>query len=397
MRFLVCLLALTFAACVADVRGQESRQSLSERTVVAVNADGPVEDFIDIDAMLSPPPTPQPSSAGAEGASGADRVAMLGQTRPVQWLHSLLHAPAAALDGGIIDELLMVDEPLSPGIWPAPDGMQFTGPPDDGGGWLGIRGALAVAAQGKTQVLPNGLVFRPYLAGPKESRFSSQVVYEQDDGWLFDNTLGTRMGLIRWGNNDPVFPQGVQIDVEGSAQLRLDIPNDIDLRSADYRAGIPLTFGYGRHRTKVAYYHLSSHLGDEFLLNNQVQRLNYARDVILFAHAIYLSPALRVYAEAGWAVYTDVSEPWEFQFGADYAPARGTGPQGAPFFAVNGILREELNFGGGLTAQAGWSWRSHDTGRLLRVGAHYYNGAPTQYSFLGVHEQMIGFGVWLDN
>ncbi|MCA9172992.1 MAG: DUF1207 domain-containing protein [Planctomycetales bacterium] len=358
--------------------------------VVSMSSDGPVESFIDVDGLLGgSPPSPAPSSSGGPAARMA-------QLPAVQWLHELLHAPAAALDYTYIDEFLMADEPLVGETWPAPDGMQL-GEGLRGGGLLGIPGAMQIAAQGTTQVLPTGLVFRPYLAGLKESRLASTMSYEDQDGWLFDNTLGTRVGLVRWGNADPAFPQGVQIDLEGSAQLRLDMEEDFDLRSADFRAGVPVTFGYGRHRTKLAYYHLSSHLGDEFLLKAMPTRLNYARDVIVLAHAIYMSPALRIYGETGWAFYTDVSEPWEFQFGLDYVPARGTGPAGAPFLGINALLREELDFSGTLSAQAGWAWRSHPNGRLLRVGAHYVNGASPQFSFLGRDEQLFGFGIWLDN
>src|SRR5690606_32825680 len=102
---------------------------------------------------------------------------------------------------------------------------------------------------------------------------------------------GSRVGLLRYGTRDLNFPTGIQLDVEGSAQLRLDIPTDVDLRSVDFRGGLPLTFGHGRHRTKIALYHLSSHVGDEFLLKHpSFHRVNYSRDALVLGHAIYLNP-----------------------------------------------------------------------------------------------------------
>jgi len=247
------------------------------------------------------------------------------------------------------------------------------------------------------QILPDGLIYRPYLASPKQSRLGMTVFHEDDDGWLWDAWLGTQVGLLRYGSFDPDWPVGFQIDAEGSAQLRLEANDDIDLISADYRAGVPITFGYGRHRTKVGYYHLSSHLGDEFLLQHPgFNRLNFARDVLVLGHSIYLTPKVRIYAEAGWAFFTDVSKAWEFQFGLDYAPYAPTTIRGAPFFALNGHLREEVDFGGGLTVQTGWAWRGL-TGRMLRTGLHYYNGESTQFSFFDVHEQQIGIGLWYDH
>jgi hypothetical protein len=202
---------------------------------------------------------------------------------------------------------------------------------------------------------------------------------------------------LRFGTDDPDWPQGWQLDVEGSAQVRLDPDQDLDLASVDYRVGSPLTYGYGRHRLKLGYYHLCSHLGDEFLEANPTARhLNFVRDTITLGYTYYLTENLRAYGEIGWAFYSDVSEPWEFQFGLDYAPARPTGIVGAPFFGVHGHLREELDFSGNFVLQAGWAWRGNRSSHLLRTGLHYYNGLSSQYSFFRAFEQQIGAGVWYD-
>jgi hypothetical protein len=246
------------------------------------------------------------------------------------------------------------------------------------------------------QLLPQGLIYRSYLAGVNEPRLAAVIFNEEHQGWLFDPTLGARVGLLRLGTQDPFWPCGFQIDVEGAAMLRLDTRDEVDVVSADYRAGVPLTFGVGRHRTKFAYYHLSSHVGDEFLIKNQnFVRLNYGRDVLVLGHSYYPTDWLRLYGEVGWSFNLDVSKPWEFQFGLDWASPVATGYHGAPFVAFNAHLREEVNFGGGLAVQGGWSWRSVD-GRLLRTGVQYYNGKSPQFSFFDEHENQIGFGIWYD-
>jgi hypothetical protein len=247
------------------------------------------------------------------------------------------------------------------------------------------------------QVLPDGLIYKSYLAGVKESRFSAHLIDLNDDGFVWDATLGARVGLFRYGNGDPVRPAGWQLDVEGSAQVRLDVDDDVDVRSVDYRGGVLMTYGDTWTQTKFGYYHLSSHLGDEFLLKNLMfPRLNFARDVLLLGRSVYLTDELRLYAEAGYAFYNIVSKPWEFQFGFEFAPAHATGVHGAPFFAVNGHLREEVDFGGNFTVQGGWAWRGDASDNLLRTGIHYYNGESSQYSFYDDFEQQIGFGLWYD-
>jgi len=251
------------------------------------------------------------------------------------------------------------------------------------------------------QILPASNIYKSYLASEKESRMAGHVLAVEDEFMttsdrMWDSTLGARVGIFRYGTKGDYFPQGWQVDVEGSAQIRLDIDTEVDLVSADYRAGVPVTYGWGRSQFKLAYYHLSSHLGDEFQLRNPgITRLNFARDVIVLGYSFYPVDDLRLYGEVGWAFYNLESDPWEFQFGFDYAPLRPTGIHGAPFFAVNTHLRQEENYSGNVTVQTGWAWRG-DHGRLLRVGVHYLNGKSNHLSFAPLEEEQIGFGLWYD-
>ena len=247
------------------------------------------------------------------------------------------------------------------------------------------------------QLLPNDLIYKSYLAGMKESRAGTTITYIRDDAWVWEGIMGARLGILRYGDHDPVFPQGFQMDVEGAATVRLDTESDIDVRSTDYRVGIPLTYGKDCHQVKFAYYHMSSHLGDEFLLANPgFTRLNWSRDAIVLGYSLYATETLRLYAETGWAFYTDVTRPWEFQFGLDWAPTTPTGFHGAPFFAANAHLRQEVNYGGNVSIMTGWSWLSDRDRHLLRMGVHYYNGESSQMSFYDVFEEQIGFGIWYD-
>ncbi len=247
------------------------------------------------------------------------------------------------------------------------------------------------------QLLPNDIIYKSYLAGSKEPRLASTVFYASHDGWLWGGTLGGRAGLVRYGDQDSRFPSGVQLDVEAAAQVRLDVESDVNVRATDYRAGVPLTFGFGRQQIKLAYYHMSSHLGDEFLLSNPgFNRLNWSRDAIVLGYSIYTTDTLRLYAEAGWAFHSEFSEPWEFQAGAEWAPTSPTGFHGAPFAAVNGHLRQSLNYSGNFVVQVGWAWMSDQHRHLLRLGFYYYNGMSSQRSFFRDFETQTGIGMWYD-
>jgi hypothetical protein len=248
------------------------------------------------------------------------------------------------------------------------------------------------------QVLPDGLIYRSYLAGAKESRFAGQWVHDVDLGWMWDITLGGRVGILRYGTTSVDRPEGWQIDMEGAGMPRLDLEHEErDLIAADFRFGIPLTYGRGNYQMKLAYYHLSSHLGDEYMVRHStLQRRNYSRDVIVWGHSFFLTRDIRLYGEAGWAfTYDGGTEPWEFQFGLDYSPAELTGQRGSPFVAVNGHLRQEFDFGGNIVVQTGWQWRGY-SGHLFRIGMHYFQGMSDQWEFFDQFEDKLGFGLWYD-
>lgn len=249
------------------------------------------------------------------------------------------------------------------------------------------------------QLLPAGLIYRSYLAGPQESHMSAVFNFQsgsQHNSFL-DLTAGGHVGLIRYGTVGGPRPGGFQLDAEGSAPVRLDLREERDLRSADFRLGFPLTWAYGPYEAKFGYYHLSSHLGDEFILKHPgYPRLNYVRDELVLGLAYRIAPAIRLYGEAGYAFYrAGGAGPWQFQFGAEYSTLNPTGWRGSPFFAAHGNIRPEVN-GGYVSLQTGWQWRGDGPGRLMRVGLNYFNGKSSQYSFFRDSETLTGVGFWYD-
>ena len=256
-------------------------------------------------------------------------------------------------------------------------------------------------------LLPNNLIYTSYLAGPKEPRFAT-VWYDVAaadpftpavrNGWMWDMTTGGRMSILRYGSDPVLHPQGFEVQVEGAAFVRLDPGDEVDLRSSDYRFGIPLVFGIGRWQTKFGYYHLSAHLGDEVMLKHwSFPRVNYLRDALVWGNSYYLFDWLRIYGDVGYSFNNSGgSEPWEFQFGTELIQARPTGIAGAPFLAVNGMSRQELDWGGNVCVQTGWAWRGARSEKLLRIGFEYLYGSDPQYEFVFYKQNRAGIGMWYD-
>jgi hypothetical protein len=248
--------------------------------------------------------------------------------------------------------------------------------------------------------LPEGLIYHSYMAGPNEPRMALVSFFEtSSDRVLWDATLGGRVGMLQYGNGDPFHPAGFQIDFYGAAIARLDVENEQDLDSTDFVFGVPFTWGDERLQFKCGYAHLSSHLGDEFAIRNPgalADRINYVRDSIDFGTSYYIVPALRLYADFDWAFHrSGGAGAVHLEFGSELSKPGPTFGSFTPFAAVNGRMRQENDFGGDLSVQAGWLRRGL-LGQSLRFAGHYYNGKSSQMQFFDTFEQQIGLGIWYD-
>lgn len=248
------------------------------------------------------------------------------------------------------------------------------------------------------QVLPPGLLYPAYLAGEKEPRTSWSILRDRHQGTVWEMAVGGRVGLVRRGAVAGPNASGWQIDLEGAAMPRLDPESSNRMDAVDYRAGLLWTARRRAVAVKVGYYHLSAHLGDEFLLSHpEVERLDYVRDSVITGLMLDLTADLQVYGEAAFAfIRHGGAEPLELQAGVQYGGIRATPRRGAPFAAINIHLRQELQFGGGVNVLAGWGWFSHTTGHRLRLGIQGYAGKSVQYSTFRRSERMVGPALWFD-
>jgi hypothetical protein len=248
------------------------------------------------------------------------------------------------------------------------------------------------------QVMPQGIIYESYMAGPKEPRFASFWNQNSNGGWLWDTALGGRVGLYRWGNDDPNWPEGWQVDLAGGVFPRLN-PNEPSspLIGSDYRIGLPITYGGEHWQFKIGYDHISAHLGDEWLLLHPgITRINYVRDGIVAGAGYFFAPEFRLYGEVGCAVVDGGAKPIEFQFGLEWAQARDTGLRGGPFVAFNTDLRQEVDYGGNICVQWGWMWRKYARGSNFRIGGQYFYGKSDEFEFFRQTESQIGWGLWCD-
>jgi hypothetical protein len=250
------------------------------------------------------------------------------------------------------------------------------------------------------QLLPNGLLYKTYIAGEKEARMQLVSFYDtRSKRKIWEAVLGGRVGLIRLSDPSVSNSDAFQLDLEGAVFARV-LPEEVSamLEGSDYRVGLYGTWKFDRLSYRAGYYHISSHVGDEYLIANPLfNRINYVRDSLLLGTAYDLNDVSRIYGEIGYALGIEGgAKPLEFQFGAEYTPLPTTQFTGAPFAAVNTHLREDFDFNGGVNVVAGWGWQGEHSKRRLRLGLNYYNGPSLQYEFFDRWENLVGGGIWLD-
>src|SRR2546430_341599 len=158
--------------------------------------------------------------------------------------------------------------------------------------WLAVAvvAAAPAAAQAPGPRAASGAVFQPLLADPKEPQFFAAYLWERSP------RLAPRLGSVGFGQTIGVVNTGtwqVAIAAAVFSQFNLARPT-ADLMNTDYRVGLPLTYRHAGLTTRVQLYHQSSHLGDEYMVHANAQRV----DLTFEAAELLLSEQL-----AAWRVY----------------------------------------------------------------------------------------------
>jgi hypothetical protein len=179
--------------------------------------------------------------------------------------------------------------------------------------------------------LPQGRLFCPLAADPKAER--SFISYlrgdfstladpaEGDDTNIGAVGLGDSFALFRIGGRRP--GNGLQLDVGAAVFSQFDLDAaSFDLINADYLIGLPLTLRTDGFSARLRPYHQSSHLGDEFLLNSNPERVNLSFEALELIVSQEVG-GLRVYAGGESFFRREPEELAErlFHAGAELRPA----------------------------------------------------------------------------
>lgn len=153
-------------------------------------------------------------------------------------------------------------------------------------------------------------LFRPFAADPRQIcysagwRFNDQVLNKS----VIDVSYGDSLPIYRWFDVWP-WCGDLQFDIQGALWAVFDpLHESAPLIDADYYIGFPLTYAVGNWSFRLRGYHISTHIGDEFLLNHPgFDRRNPSAEFIDFFVSDQFTDDIRLYGGVGYIVQQDKS------------------------------------------------------------------------------------------
>jgi hypothetical protein len=251
------------------------------------------------------------------------------------------------------------------------------------------------------ELLPKGLLFAPLIADPRWPHFSAAYQRFHNDARLENAataTLGETFSLLRGplATSGGAWEVGIQAGV--FSLFDLDAPST-DLVNSDYMVGFPFAYRLGNFSAMARFYHQSSHLGDEFLIENRVDRVNLSYETVDVRLSYEVTDWLRLYGGAGYIVRKDPDDlkPWSTQMGAEIrSPWTFLSGTLRPLAAVDVQYREQNEWHTDLSVRAGVQFEKLPIfDRRIQLLLEYFNGYSPNGQFYREKIEYVGIGIHL--
>jgi hypothetical protein len=247
--------------------------------------------------------------------------------------------------------------------------------------------------------LPGGNLFEPLIADPRWPRFSIGYRYFTDEARnVASATFGETIAVYRdHGPYDGLWEVGFQAGVFSIFDLD---SQSFDLVNSDFFAGLHATYRIGDLSTFFRVLHQSSHLGDEFLLRNRIDRINLSFEGLDLKLSYGLFDWLRLYGGGAYLFHRDPSDlkPWSTQGGFELqTPWRFWGDSTRFVTALDLQNREENKWSTEVSVRSGLQFeRPQRFGRRISLLFEYYKGHSPNGQFFNRKVEYFGPGLHLD-
>jgi hypothetical protein len=254
-------------------------------------------------------------------------------------------------------------------------------------------------SEGTTGFLRRGLLFAPLRADPRWPQFSAAYRgYRTNDlTAAFAGNFGETFSLYR--GEAPLNGQWELVLQAGVFSLFDLSAVSLDLVNADYNVGLLTSYRSGKFSGFLRLYHQSSHLGDEFLIENPgVQRINLSYEEVDVKFAYDVFSGVRVYAGTGYLVRRDPADlkPITTQWGIEWtSPVQYMSGTITPVWYANFESEERWQWAIARSILAGLRFENARIGnRQLLLLAHYFAGPSPDGQFFTQHANWYGIGFY---
>ncbi len=244
------------------------------------------------------------------------------------------------------------------------------------------------------------VLFLPLVADPREPVYS--VNYRAGD-----DVMGRKAVAVSLGDDFPIFRWNHIWNGHGDLQIGITagvwavfnfshVPRrnkgECELMNTDYKVGIPLTYAFDKWSFRLLLYHISGHLGDEFIVDHPKyvkKRKNPSFEAIDWISSYQFSSGLRVYGGPGTVVHSDPSfklKPLYVMWGTE---VRLFGQKlyyhrlyGTPFFAAHMENWQQHGWDIDMTFKLGYEIsKLQGVGRKMRLYLEYHEGFSYEGQF----------------
>lgn len=256
----------------------------------------------------------------------------------------------------------------------------------------------AVTPESDSKFLPRGLLVDPMHADLRWPHFGASYHSLSSGGREFASAFGESFAVYR--DAAPFqgeWELGIQAGVFGVFDTE---KRSIDLINADYTFGIVASYRADKLSGFLRIRHQSSHLGDEFLLNNpQVVRINLSYEEIDLKLSYDITTWLRVYGGVGTIVRKEPSTLGRetTQGGVELkSPWLFWGGKVRPVAYADFQTHARTNWSVGQSIMAGLQFENARIGdRKLQVLGEYYSGPSPDGQLFTQRVEWIGMGIHL--
>jgi hypothetical protein len=247
--------------------------------------------------------------------------------------------------------------------------------------------------------LPGGHLFDALIADPRWPRFSMGYQYFPSEGKnVGAATFGETIALYRHpGPSGALGEIGFQAGV--FSIFDLSAPSS-DLVNTDFFAALQASYRNNDLSTLFRIFHQSSHLGDEFLLRNRIDRVNLSFEGIDLKLSYRPLDWLRLYGGGAYLFKVDPSDlrPWATQAGIELqTPWRFWADSTRLVTALDLQNRQENSWSTEISVRGGFQFeRPRSFLRKISLLLEYYKGHSPNGQFFSEKIEYFGPGLHLD-